>query len=292
MPTLYAAALLTAFTLSATAMAETLRIGSIADEYLAEVSKFKPLTNHLQRELAPHGYDSIEIVITQSMQQMADKLKQREVDLFIDSPYPSLFVSQHSGSQMTLRRWKKGVGQYSSVIFVHKTSPYQSIDDLKGVRIAFEEPFSTASYFLGAAALLEHGLTPIPNEEKQSTTNSVRYRFSGDDSSTVAWVLRRRIDAGAIGQPNFDKLKSSTRQKLRVIYQSPSVPRHIVSYRADFPAAQMELINQTLIAMEQSSEGRAALQQFQQTRKFDPIPAAAAQTLKQLQEKMERFSTP
>ncbi len=292
MPILYTAALLTALTLSSTAIAETLRIGSIAGEYLSEVQKFKPLTNHLQRELVPHSYKAIEIVIARSMEQMADKLKQGQVDLFIDSPYPSLTVSQQSGSQMTLRRWKKGVEQYSSVIFVRHDSPYQSINDLKKARFAFEEPFSTASYFLGAVALLEHGLTPVPDGEKSKSTNSIHYRFSGDDSTTIAWVLRKRVDAGTISQPKFEELKPTTRQKLRMIYQSPSVPRQIISYRADFPSTQMEEVNRALIMMDQTAEGKTALQQFQQTRKFDRIPASAAETLKQLQEQMERFSTP
>ena len=292
MPIAHSIALLLALLITQPVAAETLRIGSIAGEYLAEVRKFKPLTNYLQEKLAPHGYGAIEIVITHSMREMADKLKQGEVDLFIDSPYPSLTVSQYAGSQMALRRWKKGVEQYNSVIFVRKESPYQSINDLKHARIAFEEPFSTASYFLAATALQEHGLTPIPDGEKPTMTENVRYRFSGDDSTTIAWVLRKRIDAGTIGLPKLEKLKPATRQQLRVIYQSPAVPRHIVSYRTDFPATQVDLINQTLITMEQSAEGKTALRQFQQTRKFDPIPTVVAETLQQLQEKIEHFDSP
>jgi phosphonate transport system substrate-binding protein len=151
MPSLAAVALLIVTTLlnSLPAAAETLRIGSIADEYVAEVSRFLPLTSYLQPRLKPLGYDQVEIVITNSMEQMGEQLAAGEIDLFIDSPYPAIVVSDHSGSQMVLRRWKKGVEQYRSVIFVRADSPYQQIGDLKGQRIAFEEPFSTASYFLG-----------------------------------------------------------------------------------------------------------------------------------------------
>lgn len=266
------------------AQSETLRIGSIAGEYVAEVAKFKPLTNHLSTRLSTHGIDEIEMVITSSMEQMAQKLKQGTVDLFIDSPYPAIVVSQLSGSRMALRRWKKGVAAYHSVIFVRKEQPINSIKELQGMRIAFEEPFSTASYFLGKSELIKNGLQPLELPNDSSAPNRVGYRFSGSDNTTVTWVLRKRIEAGIINHHKFDQLKPKIREQFKIIHSSPAVPRHIVSFRADLPQQTVSAITAALTSMDQSPDGRAALQAFQATHKFDPIPPADQNNLNQLKE--------
>lgn len=266
--------------------AETLRIGSIADEYVGEVAKFRPLTRHLHTTLAPLGYDKIKIAVTNSMEQMAEQMVAGEIDLFIDSPYPALVVSEQANSQMVLRRWKKGVEQYHSVIFVRKYSPYQNLNHLKGQRIAFEEPFSTASYFLGKSALIQQGLNPQPAQKGAAGAEDVRYYFSGEDSTTITWVLRRRTEAGTINLHKFNQLKPKIRDQLRIIHTSPAVPRHIVSFRADLPQQTIQQVSQALIEMEQSEAGQKALQQFERTRKFDPIPAADLENLMLLKQQI------
>ncbi len=268
---------------------ETLHIGSIADEYVAEVTKFKPLTDYLTPQLAPHGIDRIEVVVTNSMEKMSHKLKQGEVDLFIDSPYPAIVVSQQSGSHMALRRWKQGIDAYHSVIFVRKEQPITTIEALKGKQIAFEEPFSTASYFLGKSELIRHGLQPVEGDGESNTPNQIRYHFSGEDSTTVAWVLRRRTEAGTLNHHKFNAIKPKMREQLKVIHRSPSVPRHIVSFRKDLPQPLVEQISSILITMEQSAAGRESLLAFQKTRKFDPIPVDDQATLEQLKRLVEEI---
>ncbi|MBT3309688.1 MAG: phosphate/phosphite/phosphonate ABC transporter substrate-binding protein [Gammaproteobacteria bacterium] len=276
--------------------AEPLHIGSITNEYVAEIKKFKPLTEYLRTQLSSQNIGPITLVISNSMEDMADKIRSGEVDLFIDSPYPSIVVSQHAGAEMRLRRWKKGVESYHSVIFVRKESPFSTLDDLKGQRIAFEEPFSTASYFLGKVELIKQGIKPValPNRAHPHNTapNQISYLFSGEDSTTITWVLRKRVEAGAINQQKFNKLKPKIRNQLKIIHHSPSVPRHIVSFRANLPQQTVDAVSKALLTMEQSEAGRAALQAFERTRKFGTIPAAFQDNLQQLKEIIKQTDSP
>ena len=154
--------------------AEPLHIGSITNEYVAEIKKFKPLTEYLRTQLSSQNIGPITLVISNSMEDMADKIRSGEVDLFIDSPYPSLIISNQTKSKMVLRRWKKGVDQYHSVLFTRKESPIENIQGLKGKRIAFEEPFSTASYFLGKSELISNGLLPVEAPKRGSGDNKAQ----------------------------------------------------------------------------------------------------------------------
>ena len=128
--------------------AESISIGSISDKPNKEIKKFLPLAGYLKSNLQSEGIDQVNVVIARDIYMMAAKIKEGKVDLYIDSPFPVMVVSRISGSRFLLRRWKKGIDEYHSVVFVRKDSGIDSLDQLKGKMIAFEEPFSSSGYFL------------------------------------------------------------------------------------------------------------------------------------------------
>ena len=81
-------------------------------------------------------------------------MRQAKVDLYVDSAFASIVVNQPSVAELFLSRWKKGVEKYHSTIFVRRGEGIDSLDDLKGKMIAFEDPGSTSAYFLPKAELL------------------------------------------------------------------------------------------------------------------------------------------
>jgi ABC-type phosphate/phosphonate transport system substrate-binding protein len=59
---------------------------------------------------------------------------------------------------------------------------------------------------------------------------------------------------------------------LKIIHETVSFPRQIVSHREDLPAKLVTRIKEVLLNMHQTEEGRQALQDFESTTKFDEIP--------------------
>ncbi len=263
--------------LSQLAWARPLHVGSVGLEVEEEIQKYMPLATYLARALQAEGVDQGKVVVAKGIPEMAQLLKHGKIDLYIDSPYPALAVSRLSGSKLFLRRWKKGISEYRSVIFAKAASGIARLEDLKGKIIAFEEEFSTSGYFVPKLVMMQQGLKLVPkkNPADPVAPHEVGYVFSLDDENAMAWVLRGRVSASVMDNQTYVKQAMAHLSNLKVVYQSFSFPRQVVSHRGDLPSDLAAKIKQTLIQMEQSEEGKKVLQSFERTTRFDEIPDQA-----------------
>jgi phosphonate transport system substrate-binding protein len=265
------------------ALAESLIIGSIHREVAAEIKKFLPLTDYLGKHLQAEGINEAKIVVAKDVFEMGTLLKERKVDVYIDSLFPSVAANLLSGSKVLLRRWKRGRPEYRSVIYEKKDGNLHRVENLKGHILAFEEPFSTSGYFIPKIALVQAGLklVPKPDPTKSMDPQEIGYLFSLDDENTVAWVLRGVVAAGATDDYTYQRQTHRYPNSLKVIHTTSSFPRHLVSYRADLAPKLVTKIKEILIQMDQSQEGRSALKEFERTTMFDELPSSStAQLLK------------
>lgn len=258
--------------------AATLTIGSLSETPDAELSIFLPVANYLVAALGKEGYDNARVVVRKTHAEMAGLMKRGDVDLFIDSSLSALKVQRLSGGEFLARRWKKGIGEYRSVIFVRKASPVQNLGALAGRSIAFEEPYSTSGYLLPAGELRQHGLNLIQSE-KGKIAKAVSYRFTYGEENTLLWVLGGRADAGAMADYVFKKLSAPVSEDLRVIHQSNAMPYHVVVTRPGLSSAIRRAVHGRLLAMHQNPQGQKILQTFEATTRFDDIPAASLHNL-------------
>jgi phosphonate transport system substrate-binding protein len=214
--------------------------------------------------------------VAESLSEMAALMRAGKVDLYIDSAFPSMIMRELAGSKFLLRRWKRGVGEYRSVIFAKKGSGRMSeLADLRGKTVAFEKPFSSSGYFFPKLALMEAGLKPMPKKEPSDAVaaSEVGYVFSNADENTMAWVLRGRVSAGATDHQSYAVHARANIKDLAILHESAPIPRHILSYRRGLDDKLVVKIKETLLAMDKSETGGKALFEFQQTARFDSIPA-------------------
>jgi phosphonate transport system substrate-binding protein len=254
--------------------ADTLTLGSISGDASKEIKRYKPLIEYLARSLKSSEIDKVNIKVTSSINQMAQLMLSGSVDLYMGSPFPSLKLANTGVSDIILRRWKNGTEQYHSVIFVHSDSMIDSIDDLQGEIIGFEEGFSTSSYYLPKSSLQQKGfkLTSKVDRHETVTNDEIGYLFTGHYKNTVTWVRKRRIAAGATNNIKFDRLKARFRNQLRIIFRSVSVPRQVVSYRKKMSPLLASSLTQIFLNMDQTEYGKQQLKEFERTVKFDEFP--------------------
>jgi len=263
------------------AFADTLTIGTISDEPVKETRVYLPLAQYLASKLGTFGIDRGGVRIARSVEEMAELFGNGSVDLYIDSPLIAAAINQVIGGELLLRRWKKGQAEYRAVIFVRTDSGIENLLDLNGKTIAFEEPFSSSGYLLPRMSLAESGLTVVEERLSRPKKNQVNYRFSSDDENTLFWVLRDRVDAGAMSRATFDTLSRTSAEHLRVIAETEAIPRHTVNVRPGLNVELTSAISRLLTSMEFTAEGRKILKKFERTTRFDPIPEASIGLLKQ-----------
>ena len=263
--------------------ARPIYIGDIYPRPADAIKRAWPLVSYLAKQLQPEGITDGKIVVVKTIPEMADLLKEKKVDLFIDSPFPAVAVSRLSGSKFLLRRWKKGVASYHTVIFVEKDSGINQLEDLKGKIIAFEEPHNTSSYFLPKLVLVQKGLKVIQKRGASDAVapNEVGYLFAGQDPNTMFWVLKGKVSAGVMSNENYLLEARRYLNSLKVIHKTFTIPRHVLGYRADLDPKLVARIKEILIKMDQSEEGKKALQDFEKTTKFDEIPKGVLNPLLQ-----------
>ena len=254
--------------------ARPINVGSVNTQPASEIKKFLPLANYLGNRLQSEGIDQGKVVVAKSIPEIATFLRDGKVDLYIDTLFPALAASRLSGSKLLLRRWKKGFGEYHTVIFTRTDSNINRIEDLKGKLIAFEEPYSTSGYFLPKAVLLQQGfkLATKTDSTKSVGHDEVGYVFSGADDTTMLWVLRGKAHAGATDNRSYLREARENLSNLKVLYETFSIPRQVVSYRGNLPVELVAKIKEILMDMQQSEEGKKTLQDFEKTTKFDEIP--------------------
>ena len=122
----------------------------------------------LRENSQPAGDVKAKVVVAPNVVSLAKMLEQREVDFYLESPYPTYIINNvHGAGKLLLRRWKSGMSEYRSLIFTKKDGPLSRLQDLRGKIIAFEDPESTSGYFLPKFFLQRNGFKLV---EKRAPT--------------------------------------------------------------------------------------------------------------------------
>ncbi|NER79488.1 MAG: phosphate/phosphite/phosphonate ABC transporter substrate-binding protein [Leptolyngbya sp. SIO1D8] len=238
------------------------------------LEEFQPLADYLAVQLADLGIDDGQVKAAPDMETMLQWLTTGEVDIVFDSPYPALRLAQEAGAQPILRRWKKGDAEYYSVIFTLLDSGINSIQDLPGHLIAFDSPSSTSGYMLPIFYLLEANLMPAEKNSLNSIVaeDEVGYVFAYEDRNTLQWVINGKVAAGVVDNQTFAELPEDVKANVRILLETEAVPRHMAVVAADLEPSIVDAVTQVLLEIDQSTEGKAVLEQFERTAKFDPFP--------------------
>lgn len=263
-------------------------LGDISDDPGEVIEGTQPLADYLAARLGDFGITEGLVKIAATAEEMSQLLESGDVDLYFDSVYPATLISDASGAQPFLRRWRFGVEEYHTIIFASVESGITSVDDLAGHMIALDNPFSTSGYLLPAVYLTERGLNLVGKHSSDNPVadEEVGFVFSYDDENTLQWVLRGLVVAGATDDYNYEvAFPPEVREKLILLAETESVPRQVVVARSNLDPELLEAIKQILLTADESEEGRAALEPFQ-TSRFDEFPEGIEAAQNRMREMM------
>src|SRR3989338_9850459 len=225
--------LLLAFGHALAAEERFLVFGRVHDYPVAAIKYRQGFVDYIAKKLAPLGITGGRVLVVEKMHLLARAIKEGKVDLFHDSVVPTMVLSKWSGSIPILRQWKFGEAEYFSVILVKKDSSIDTLTDLKGKVIAFDEPHSTSAHVLPRMLLAEKKLKLVQVIASGGAKPDVVGFIHNHDGESTHWLVTGRVDAAATSHREFGALRPEIQDSLKIIARSRAVPRLLISVRKD-----------------------------------------------------------
>jgi phosphonate transport system substrate-binding protein len=262
-----------------TARAERLVLGTIDDDPRYAIEQYTPLATYLQERLSADGVARVEIVVFPTIDTMSQAIARGSVDLVFDSPLVAGSVARSSGARPFLRRWQDGIATYHSLILVPSDSPAQTLADLTGKVVGFEEPHSSSGYLMPASMIHQLGIPLVELRDDQSPpADRVGFVFTDSDRNSAYWLALGLVDAAATDPRGWAWLEEAQPGNFRVLARSVDLPRGVAIHRRDLDPQLLARVRDILLAMDASPEGRAVLASFGDTTRFDHFPTGTEAT--------------
>jgi phosphonate transport system substrate-binding protein len=273
--------------------AKSLTLGMVSETHRKEIEEhFRDFVRYAARKLSSGREIEARVVTAATPVELAGLLRQRKVDFYMESAYPTYVInSVHGAGKLLLRRWKSGMAEYYSVIFTGAKSGIKRLEDLRGKTIVFEDPDSTSGYLMPKLFLQRQGLklTEKARAGSAGASSDVSYVFSRSPDRLMEAVLSGQSAAGAASNDDFGALDDKSRGEITQLAQTDRLPRHLVSVRSDLAPALVSSLEKILLAMDDDAEGRKILQKTDNTTKFDLLPGGEAAMRRRL---LESFYSP
>ena len=266
---------------------DTLVIARVSHNPKKHFKHMKPMVDYVVRKLNDPGIRKGKVLLVRDNEALIQLLRKGEIDWVDETVFSALIYSERADAEIFLRRWKKGVPEYHTVFFTKKGSGIKTLKDLKGGKIAFNDPGSTTSFFLPAGLLIQNGveLERLHSIRAQADKTKAGYVFSkGDELNVSGLVYNDFADAGAFSNLDWKSphdVPNAMREVFTIFFRSQPVPRSLTLFRKDLDPGLKDKIKNILLNAHTDPEGKKVLQTFQKTAKFDPVDENILESLEE-----------
>ncbi len=259
---------------------QTLVVGTISSNPQKAVKRTQVFADYVASQLSSLGIKEAQVVVAKDIEQMTSWLKSGEVDLVSETVFAASVMIDKANVKLIARRWKSGVGEYSSVFFTSKKSGIKSFSDLVGKTIVFEDRGSSSSFLVPASLLLSQGyrLQELSSPREKPQAGKIGYFFSDDFSNSggeknmMAWVHRGLVASAAFSDIDWHKeIPEAVKKDMMIFHQSQSMPRSLMLVSSKMSVQKRQKLSQALFDADQNEPGKTALHRYKKTLKFDPI---------------------
>lgn len=273
-------------------LGNSITIGEISATPGTVISNVLPFARYLAGRLADAGIVCGHVKVTDTVAGMINLINSHQVDIYFDSVFPATMVSDATGAEPILRRWRNCDPEYYSVIFATQASGIASLEDLRGRMMAMDRPDSTSGLVLPAAYLLDHGLELRVEHSYDAAVaaNEVGIYFTGADANTLDLLHSGKLRAGATDDYNFAQWqKSAPDLGLQVLAITGSEPRQAVLLRPGLDSGLKAAIKNELLRIGEEPAAKDALQLAVGTCKFDDTPEGIAAAFARMRTKWSQL---
>ncbi len=222
-------------------------------------AKAKPLEQLLQDQLGI----PVKVSVSTDYNTIIEAMDSKQVDVGFLPPTAYVLAKEKGAAEVILQAQRYGVEDatgapteelvdfYKSMIIVKNDSDIESVEDLQGRKIAYQNVTSSAGYVWPAGKLMEAGLDPLSDVEAITA--------KGHDQGVIA-VLNGDVDAAAIFQDARNIVRGdypNVFEETRVLTFTEPIPNDTIAVRTDMDAEWVTKVQEAFIAIGQDEEGRS-----------------------------------
>lgn len=205
-----------------------------------------------------------------------------EVDFGIIPPFASvLATNEFKAKPILVVVNKKGETTYKSQILVRKDSGIKSLEDIKGKKVAFVEASSTSGYLFPAALMKENGI---------DLKNDIQPIFAGGHDKALQLLLNGDVDVATTFvdvRERYAKEFPDAMSKTEVLEYTAPIPGISVTVSSKMDAAMVENVQNALIAISNTEEGKELLSKLFNIYGFNKASVEDYEIIKKTAEIME-----
>jgi len=224
-------------------------LGVITEENQSDqLTRWKPVADYLEKALGI----KVSVKPASDYAGVIEAMKAKKIELawFGPASYAKAWiVTQGQVVPLVTHTDAQGVVGYHSVLVVKKDSPYQTLEDLKGKKLALADPNSTSGHQAPRYFLNEQGID-IDKYFASAT-------FSGSHENSLIGLMNGTFDA-AVTWWNSDEFSNISRMaskgmipqdSTRILWKSPTLPNEPWTMPAWLPEQMRQDVKQALLDM-------------------------------------------
>lgn len=227
-------------------------------------AKAKPLEKLLSDKIGI----PVKVSVSTDYNTIVEAMASKKVDVGFLPPTAYVLAKEKGAAEVILQAQRFGVKEetgeptnelvdfYKSMIIVKKDSPIQTVADLKGKKIAYQNVTSSAGYVWPAALLMDNGLDPLKDVEPITV--------KGHDQGVLA-VLNGDVDAAGIFQDARNTVKKDypkVFEDTRVLAFTEAIPNDTISVRSDMSKEWIEKLQKAFIEIGKDEEGHKIISEI------------------------------
>lgn len=228
--------------------ANRLRFGVTPWKSPEELQKgYAPLMKHLHQAIAKE----VVLFVAKDYKELAERVQAKSVDIGLFSPNAYVQAKrenpqlQYLATALNLQASGEYLPYYFAEIYVMESSPFKTLQDLKGKRFGFIDVQSTSGYLLPNAFLRDQGIVP-------ETFFKETFMLKKHDKIYSA-LVSASIDAGAAGEPSRIEAEKIHGKVFRKLVEVGKIPSDVIAAGSHLDKELGDKIKKIFIALNPQS---------------------------------------
>ncbi|WP_102272043.1 phosphate/phosphite/phosphonate ABC transporter substrate-binding protein [Cytobacillus massiliigabonensis] len=235
-------------------------------------AKAKPLEGLLKEQLGI----PVTVSVSTNYNTIVEAMASKKVDIGFLPPTAYVQAHEKGAANVILQAQRFGVSDetgapndklvdfYKSMFIVNADSDIDSIEDLKGKKIAFQDVTSSAGYVWPAAALMDAKIDPLTDVEGITV--------KGHDQAVIA-LLNGDVDAAVIFQDARNIVKGdypTVFEDTKVLHFTEPIPNDTIAIRPDMTEEWSKKIQDAFIAIGKDEKGHEIIKDIYSHEGYTP----------------------